>query len=91
MSFKHSTSHSNIFEIHGHLQFKLLTRIYFGGSSEFSPEPEVRKKKFIKILKYYLLHFNILTPNSVPGKIQNINALDESSYLKFLTITKFCG
>ena len=34
MSFKHS----NIFEIHGHLQFKLLTRIYFSGSSEFSPE-----------------------------------------------------
>lgn len=38
MTYKHSTSQSNIFEIHGHLQFKLLTRIYFGGSSEFSPE-----------------------------------------------------
>jgi hypothetical protein len=59
MSFKHSTSHSNIFEIHGHLQFKLLTRIYFGGSSEFSPEPQVRVTKLIKILKYYLNYFDI--------------------------------
>ncbi|CAC5394376.1 CEP170 [Mytilus coruscus] len=38
MNFKHTNSHSNIFAIHGHLQFKLLTRIYFGGDSEFSSE-----------------------------------------------------